>query len=243
MFAFAKFLKTPFLIEHLWWLLLLFIKTFIYFIKHIPAGNCIFKTNIRNIRARCEICWKLTIRTSKQCQWCRSGVLIVNFEHISLCSGVSIVNFEQVSIFLLIHSIHSFNVLMEVVLTNSFINWSLRTFMWKKQTLEMFKKLSTYFLCNNIWSENFASIIKLVFQERYEFYYVCLKSKTLRNCLSSSFVHSFSEITRGFGAKNSLQTIGQLIQFSYLLLSKDVFLVYSFSEQVAAKGDSPKLLD
>ena len=29
--------------------------------------------------------------------WCRFGVFIVNFEHIShLCSGVSIVNFEHV---------------------------------------------------------------------------------------------------------------------------------------------------
>ena len=43
----------------------------------------------------CEICSKLTIKTSKQRHWRRSGVLIVNFEQISLYSGVSIANFEQ----------------------------------------------------------------------------------------------------------------------------------------------------
>ena len=41
-----------------------------------------------------------------------------------------------------------------------------------------------------------------------------------------------------FGAKNILQTSGQLIQFSYLLLSKEPVLVYSLSEPVAAKGNS-----
>ena len=29
------------------------------------------------------MCLKLTIKTSKQCQWPHSGVFIVNFEHIS----------------------------------------------------------------------------------------------------------------------------------------------------------------
>ena len=43
----------------------------------------------------CEICSKLTIKTSKQHHWRRSGVFIVNFEQISLYSGVSIANFEQ----------------------------------------------------------------------------------------------------------------------------------------------------
>ena len=36
-----------------------------------PAGNYMFKVINRNTRTRCEIC-----------QWCRSGVFIVNFEHI-----------------------------------------------------------------------------------------------------------------------------------------------------------------
>ena len=44
----------------------------------------------RSTRTRCEICSKLTIKR-------RSGVFIVNFEHIShLCSSVSVVNFEHV---------------------------------------------------------------------------------------------------------------------------------------------------
>ena len=42
-----------------------------------------FKVNHRNTRARCEICSKLTIETPERAHWCRSGVFIVNFEHIS----------------------------------------------------------------------------------------------------------------------------------------------------------------
>ena len=39
----------------------------------------LLKVNNTNIWTRCEICSKLTIKTP----WCRSGVFIVNFEHIS----------------------------------------------------------------------------------------------------------------------------------------------------------------
>ena len=50
-----------------------------------PADNCMFKVNIRNTRARCEICSKLTIKTPERRQW------------LTPCSSVSIVNFEQVN--------------------------------------------------------------------------------------------------------------------------------------------------
>ena len=40
------------------------------------------KVNNRNTRARCEMCSKLTIKTPERRQWRRSGVFIVNFEHI-----------------------------------------------------------------------------------------------------------------------------------------------------------------
>ena len=60
-----------------------------------PAGNYMFKVGNRNTRTRCEICSKLTIKTPERR---RSGVFIVNFEHIShLVSSVSIVNFEKVN--------------------------------------------------------------------------------------------------------------------------------------------------
>ena len=39
--------------------------------------------NNRKTRNRCEICSKLTIKTSERRQWHRSGTFIVNFEHIS----------------------------------------------------------------------------------------------------------------------------------------------------------------
>ena len=50
---------------------------------YIPADNYMFKVYNRNTRTRCEICSKLTIKTPERRQWCRSGVVIVNFEHIS----------------------------------------------------------------------------------------------------------------------------------------------------------------
>ena len=42
-----------------------------------------FKVNKRNTRTRCEICSKLTIKIPERRQWRRSGIIIVNFEHIS----------------------------------------------------------------------------------------------------------------------------------------------------------------
>ena len=60
---------------------------------------CLFKFNIKNIRKRCEICSRLTIKTPKRRHWPRSGVFIVNFEHMSnLFPNVSIVDFEQVNV-------------------------------------------------------------------------------------------------------------------------------------------------
>ena len=47
-----------------------------------PAGNYMFKVNNRTTRTRCEICSKLTMKTPERGQWRRSGVFIVNFEHI-----------------------------------------------------------------------------------------------------------------------------------------------------------------
>ena len=48
-----------------------------------PVGSFMFKVNNRNTRIRCEIYSKLTIKTPQRRHWCRSGVFIVNFEHIS----------------------------------------------------------------------------------------------------------------------------------------------------------------
>ena len=45
-----------------------------------PAGIYLFKLNKKNTRTMCEVCSKLTIKTTK---WRRSGVFIVNFEQIS----------------------------------------------------------------------------------------------------------------------------------------------------------------
>ena len=49
----------------------------------ILAGIYLLKVNNRNARTRCEICSKLTKKTSERHQWRRSGVFIVNFEYIS----------------------------------------------------------------------------------------------------------------------------------------------------------------
>ena len=37
----------------------------------IPAGNCMFKANSRNTRARCEICSKLTIKKPERRSFAR----------------------------------------------------------------------------------------------------------------------------------------------------------------------------
>ena len=44
----------------------------------VPAGNYMFKVNIRNTRTKCEISSKLLIKTVVSL----SGVFIVNFEYI-----------------------------------------------------------------------------------------------------------------------------------------------------------------
>ena len=51
-------------------------------LTHFPAGNYMFKVYSRNTRTTCEVCFKLTVKTSERHHWCRSGVFSVNFEHI-----------------------------------------------------------------------------------------------------------------------------------------------------------------
>ena len=64
-----------------------------HFSGTIPSGNYMFKVNNRNSRTRYELCSNLTIKTLERRHWRRSGVFILNFEHISHL--VSIVNFER----------------------------------------------------------------------------------------------------------------------------------------------------
>ena len=45
-------------------------------------GIYLLKVNNRNTRTRSEICSKLTIKIPELRQWRRSGVFIVNFQHI-----------------------------------------------------------------------------------------------------------------------------------------------------------------
>ena len=49
----------------------------------IPAGIYMLKVNNRNTRSRCKIWSKLTIKIPERRHCRRSGVFIVNFEHIS----------------------------------------------------------------------------------------------------------------------------------------------------------------
>ena len=66
--------------------------------KYISLANIyLLKFSNRNTRKKCELCSKLTIKTQHHCR--RSGVFIVNFEHISqlVVASVCIVNFKQVN--------------------------------------------------------------------------------------------------------------------------------------------------
>ena len=56
---------------------------FEYWTANFPPNIYQFKVNNRNTRKKCEICSKLTIKTPKRRHWHRSGVFVVNFEHIS----------------------------------------------------------------------------------------------------------------------------------------------------------------
>ena len=47
-----------------------------------PANIYLFKVNNKSTRKRYEICSKLAIKTPEKRQWRRSGVFIINFEHI-----------------------------------------------------------------------------------------------------------------------------------------------------------------
>ena len=60
-----------------------------------PANIYLFKVNNRNTRKRCEISLKIAINTSESRQRRRSGVLILNFEHLSSIFLVFLVDFEQ----------------------------------------------------------------------------------------------------------------------------------------------------
>ena len=55
-----------------------------FYIAQKPDPNQ-HKVNNRNTRTRCEICLKLTTIKTPERRQRRSGVFIVNFEHISQC--------------------------------------------------------------------------------------------------------------------------------------------------------------
>ena len=69
---FDKVLNTPFACS----------VTFLISYTVNPTDKYMFKVNHRNTRISREICSKLTIMTPELRQWPRSGVFIVNSEHI-----------------------------------------------------------------------------------------------------------------------------------------------------------------
>ena len=76
-------------------------------------------------------------------------------------------------------------------------------------------------ILNQMKESSILRVLKIV-----NIYCVCLKSRALRGCLSSSsFIHQFFGITGNSEQKTILRT-GQLMQFSCLLLQKEIFLVY-----------------
>ena len=65
-----------------------------------PANNYLFKVNNRNIRKRCEICSKLTIKTPGRCPWIRFDVFIVHFEHmLAFSTWISCLSLRRVPFF------------------------------------------------------------------------------------------------------------------------------------------------
>ena len=63
-----------------------------------PAGNNLFKVDIRKTKTSCEICSKFTLKTPEQRHWRLSGVFILLFRtYLTPCSSVSVINFEHVN--------------------------------------------------------------------------------------------------------------------------------------------------
>ena len=60
-----------------------------------PADIYLLKVNNRNIRASCEICSKLTVKTPLASFWCFYRLLLTYF---TTFSNVSIVNFKKASV-------------------------------------------------------------------------------------------------------------------------------------------------
>ena len=61
----------------------------------VPLNNYTLKVRYGNTIKRCEICSKLTTKTLERRQWRRSGVFIVNFEHISHLFLVFLLNRQR----------------------------------------------------------------------------------------------------------------------------------------------------
>ena len=70
---FAKFLRTPFLQNTSWRLLLVLVSLllFLSILLNVNNGNT----------KKCEIYWQLTVKVPERPKWLRSCVFIVNFEH------------------------------------------------------------------------------------------------------------------------------------------------------------------
>ena len=66
------------------------------------ANIYLLKFNNKNTRNRSEICSELAIKIPEGRHWRRSGVFIVNFEHISHRFLVSVVEFKQAHVSLII---------------------------------------------------------------------------------------------------------------------------------------------
>ena len=94
-----------------------------------------------------------------------------------------------------------------------------------------FKCCHLYFLSCQITHNN----ISLVLRKTHNALYLCVFFSFF------SFFTSLIQNIREFGAKNFFKD--QRMQFTYCPYKKEVFRVTSFSERVAAKGNSQKLLD
>ena len=119
---------------------------------YIPAGIYQLEVNNRNIRTRCKIYLKLTIKTPKRRQWRCSGVSIVNFEHIShlvlvflllaLNMWLSVGKWEAWNIFLFVGSAVRYNIIPLLLVCSSFSR------LWKDLNYVIFQKKESQ--CNII---------------------------------------------------------------------------------------------
>ena len=141
----------------------------------IPAGNYTFTVGNGNTGTRCQIYSKLTQKTLEPSQWRRSGVTIVNFEHIS----------HLVLVFLLLTLSRQISVDL-----NSFCTWTLVRLPTGNNILHFYYIKSTH--CRELFDQQliYSGLILRIYRKYPAFIVKITQDVLEKNC----FLLLFSDL-------------------------------------------------